>query len=315
MMVRTLWALLALAILIAAGIGYEQVERRRDRARFPQVGRSVDIGGRSLNIYCSGEGAPAVVLESDALTPGFAWVAVQRELAKFTRACWYDRAGYGWSDPAPSPHPSSASAQDLHSLLRAAGVAPPYVLAGAGFGAFNVRVYSGLYPDEVAGVVLVDALHEDQWNEERGGMSRVPFGLGYPPDVVLRAMSAVGLMRVAAPGHRRELDVDGLTPAERATLEGLAREPGMRAAFLAEQAFSSGPRDAHAAGALGDRPLIVLASELTSGGSVEGERQIARLELQERLASLSTRGRQETLKDSGSVIAAVREVVRASNAR
>src|SRR5271155_5049562 len=131
MMARALWALLALAILIAAGIGYEQVERRRDRARFPQVGRSVDIGGRSLNIYCSGEGAPAVVLESDALTPGFAWVAVQRELAKFTRACWYDRAGYGWSDPAPAPHSSSASAHDLHVLLKAAGVAPPYVLAGA----------------------------------------------------------------------------------------------------------------------------------------------------------------------------------------
>ena len=121
MLARALWALLTLAILIAAGVGYEQVERGRDRARFPQVGRWVDIGGRSLNIYCSGEGAPTVVLESDALTPGFAWVSVQRELARFTRACWYDRAGYGWSDPAPSPHPSSASARDLH-ILRAAGV-------------------------------------------------------------------------------------------------------------------------------------------------------------------------------------------------
>ena len=124
-MARALWILLALAILIAAGVGYEQVERRRDRARFPQVGRSVDIGGRSLNIYCSGEGAPAVVLESDALTPGFAWVAVQRELAKFTRACWYDRAGYGWSDPAPSPHPSSAGAHDLHIYTRTLNAPKP----------------------------------------------------------------------------------------------------------------------------------------------------------------------------------------------
>jgi pimeloyl-ACP methyl ester carboxylesterase len=185
------------------------------------------------------------------------------------------------------------------------------VLAGAGLGAFNVRVYCGLYPDEVAGVVLVDAHHEDQWDEERGGMSRVPFGLGYPPDMALRAMSAVGLMRLAAPANRRELDVDGLTPAERATLEGLAREPSMRAAFLAEQAFSSGPREAHAAGGLGDRPLIVLTSER----AVEGERQIATLEMQERLARLSTRGRQAMIEDSGSVIAAVRDVVRASNAR
>lgn len=124
-------------------------------------------------------------------------------------------------------------------------------------------------------------------------------------------MSAVGMMRLAGPGNRRELDVDGLTPAERTTLEGLAREPGMRAAFLAEQAFSSGPREAHAAGGLGDRPLIALTSER----AVESERQIARLELQERLARLSTRGRQATLKDRGSVIAAVRDVVSASNAR
>ena len=142
-------------------------------------------------------------------------------------------------------------------------------------------------------------------------MSRIPFGLGYPPDVVLRAMSAVGMMRLAAPGHRRELDADGLTPAERATLDGLAREPRMRAAFLAEQAFSSGPREAHAAGGLGNRPLIVLTSEHAVGD----EPQIARLTLQERLASLSTRGKQETLKDSGSVIAAVHEVVEASNSR
>jgi len=298
-MARALLALLVLAILIAGGIGYEQVARRRDRARFPQVGRSVDIGGRSLNIYCSGQGAPAVVLESDALVPGFGWAPVQRELAGFTRACWYDRAGYGWSDPAPAPHPSSASARDLHALLQAAGVAPPYILVGAGFGAFNVRVYCGLYPDEVAGMVFVDAPHEDEWNQERGGMSRVPFGLGYPPDVVLRAMSTVGLMRVAAPKNRHEFDLDGMTPAERVTLEGLAREPGMRAAFLAEQGFSSGPREAHAAGGLGNRPLIVLTSERA-------------VEMQERLARLSTRGKQAMLKDSGSIIAAVREVVRVS---
>ncbi len=94
--------------------------------------------------------------------------------------------------------------------------------------------------------------------------------------MVLRAMSAVGLMRLAAPRTRHPLDEDGLTPAERATLEGLVQEPGMRAAFLAEQAFSSGPREAHAAGGLGDRPLIVLTSERT----VEGDRQIAKLDLQ-----------------------------------
>jgi len=136
-------------------------------------------------------------------------------------------------------------------------------------------------------------------------MSRVPFGLGYPPDAVLRAASSIGLLRLAAPANRQARYVDGMTPAERATLEGLMREPGMRAAFLAEQGFSAAPREAHASGGLGDRPLVVL----TSDRAMEDGRQMAKLELQERLAKLSTRGRRETLKDSGSIVAAVREIV------
>src|SRR6478752_1285414 len=89
---------LLLLIAIVVGSGYEQIQRRLDRQRLPQIGRSVDIGGRSLNLYCSGEGSPAVILESDAMKPGYSWVAVQRELAQSTRTCWYDRAGYGWSE-------------------------------------------------------------------------------------------------------------------------------------------------------------------------------------------------------------------------
>ena len=192
----------------------------------------------------------------------------------------------------------------MHALLKAAGIAPPYVLAGAGFGAFNVRVYCGLYPADVAGVVLIDAHHEDEWEQERGNASRVPFGLGYPPDFVLRPSSAVGLMRLAAPPNRMPLNTDGLTPPERATLEGLAHRASMRAALLAEQGFSSGPREAHAAGGLGDRPLIVLTSEWRA----RSERQIVQPDMQERLARLSTSGRQQT----GPAAAAIREVVDAS---
>jgi len=86
---------------VFAGALYEQVARRQDRKRFPQIGQSVDIGGRSLNLYCSGDGSPTVILESGKGNPGYSWVFVQREMAQFTRACWYDRAGYGWSDSGP----------------------------------------------------------------------------------------------------------------------------------------------------------------------------------------------------------------------
>jgi pimeloyl-ACP methyl ester carboxylesterase len=305
---RVLWAGLIFAILVVAGITYEQVERRRDRRRFPQVGRSIDIGGRSLNLFCSGEGSPAVILESDALVPGYAWTAVQREIARFTRACWYDRAGYGWSDPAPAPHTSRDSARDLHALLHAAPIAPPYILVARGFGGFNVRVYHGLYPADVAGVVLVDAEHEDEltlFPEERGMAGRIPLHLGFPPDLVLRTVTAVGMMRMMNHGGR-PIEMEGLTAAEQATLAGLARLPKQRAAFLAEQAFASGPEQARAAGPLGDLPLTVL----TPDDAVEDARHIARLDLQERLARLSTRGRQLTLTGNASLIQAVREMCR-----
>src|SRR6185436_3890912 len=91
----------ALLIAAAAGLIYEEVGRRQDRKRLPQIGQSVDIGGRTLNLYCSGEGSPTVILDTGAGGPGYAWSHIQPEIAKFTRACWYDRAGHGWSDPGP----------------------------------------------------------------------------------------------------------------------------------------------------------------------------------------------------------------------
>jgi pimeloyl-ACP methyl ester carboxylesterase len=115
-------ALLALTFLIAAaivaGIGYEQLGRERDRRLLPQIGKSVDIGGRTLNISCVGSGAPAVIFESGGDAPGLSWSPLQKEVAKFTEACWCDRAGIGWSDPGPYPRTSAAIATDLHALLK-----------------------------------------------------------------------------------------------------------------------------------------------------------------------------------------------------
>jgi hypothetical protein len=115
-------AAMVMLTLVIAGIAYEHVGERQDRQRYPQIGRSVNIGGRTLNIYCSGQGEPTVVLESGGHTAGYGWVLVQPRIAQFTRACWYDRAGYGWSDPGSFPRTSNAIANDLHALLRAADI-------------------------------------------------------------------------------------------------------------------------------------------------------------------------------------------------
>src|SRR2546428_3455024 len=123
---KTLAVLIVMALI--AGVIYEQLGERRDRQRLPQIGQSIDIGGRTLNIYCSGEGSPAIILDTGASEPGYSWSNIQPELAKFTRACWYDRAGEGWSDRGPYPRTSAAIANDLHELLHRAGIPPPYVL-------------------------------------------------------------------------------------------------------------------------------------------------------------------------------------------
>lgn len=150
-------------ILILAGVFYRQAAWRQDRLLYPQIGQSIDLGGRTLNIYCSGEGSLAVVFDTFSHQAGMTWIAVQPQVANFTRACWYDRAGYGWSDPGPLPRTFKAVATDLHALLHAAHIPPPYVLVGAHDATSNIRVYNGHYPNEVAGAVFIDGNDVDEY--------------------------------------------------------------------------------------------------------------------------------------------------------
>jgi len=175
----------AFVISVASGLLYEQAQRARDRELFPQIGRSTDIGARTLNIYCSGAGQPAVIFESGAPwptladprtmwekgapRPGYSWVWIQAELAKTTTACWYDRAGSGWSDLGPYPRDSASQARDLHALLKAAGVPPPYVLIAETSAALDAHVYAGSYQGDVAGLVFVNGVHPDLLLKVRPG--------------------------------------------------------------------------------------------------------------------------------------------------
>ncbi|GLQ88259.1 alpha/beta fold hydrolase [Dyella flagellata] len=127
----------------------------------------VDVGGgRRLNLYCLGEGSPTVVFDSGLGDSTVAWALVQPVIAKKTRACSYDRAGLAFSDAATQPSDAKNDAEDLHALLQAAHVAPPYVLVGHSSGGMAVRVFADRYRDEVVGMVIVDGAHEDQSQRE-----------------------------------------------------------------------------------------------------------------------------------------------------
>ena len=126
--------------------------------------RMVDVGGRRLAFISNGTGAPTVVLETGLGADSSEWALVERGVAPFTGVCRYDRAGRGSSDAAPTPRTALDMVDDLHTLLRVADVPRPYVLVGHSFGGLLARLYAHRYGRLVAGLVLVDAMHEDQFD-------------------------------------------------------------------------------------------------------------------------------------------------------
>jgi pimeloyl-ACP methyl ester carboxylesterase len=315
---------LLLAALLVTGIVYEQLGRRGDRRRLPQIGKSVDIGGRALNIFCSGTGGPPVIFESGGDGPGLEWEPIQMEVARFTQACWYDRAGIGWSAPGPFPRTGEAIARDLHELLKRAGVPAPYLLTGASFGGLNSRVYAGLFPSEVAGIVLVDSAHEDESQRApRFYLGRTaPRFLWHPLHDALQMAALVGLLRLTASSPAQSKDLPQMSREE--IISALRRQPGsivnnISTGIVLPESYD----EARSVGSLGDLPLMVLtAGKPFDFRDPELNRQAAAYqqvwihEMQAGLARLSTRGRQVVAENSnhGSippdlVIAAIRGLV------
>jgi pimeloyl-ACP methyl ester carboxylesterase len=126
-------------------------------------GRLVDVGGFRLHLNGLGSGGPTVVLDAALGGSSVSWALVQPEVARFTRVCSYDRAGFGWSDAGPLPRTAGRIAGELRTLLDRAGETPPFVLVGHSFGGLVARVFASRYPADVAGLVLVDTAHAEDW--------------------------------------------------------------------------------------------------------------------------------------------------------
>ncbi len=342
------WKSAALAIAIAgaglftvglvSGLLYEQSQRARDRERYPQVGRSVDIGGRILNIDCAGAGQPTVVLESGANwpvsaavrdprtifsnggpRPGYSWIPVQRALAAVTTVCWYDRAGSGWSDLGPYPRDSAGQARDLHALLHAAPVPPPYVLVGESTAALDARIYTDLYPSDVAGLVLVNWADPGLFLNPRAAngkrAARIPELVYHSQDVMAQFFNRVGFYRLG-PVPPAPPPPEALTPAEWNTIWFLTHSSKAMSALMQDIAsWRLSSAEARAAGPLGDRPLLVLS---TGSLGAPAEFLEAWTNAQNDLARLSTRGRQSVVTGGAAdllydapeaIIDAVRQVI------
>ncbi len=273
-------AVLVSSLVVAAtGAAYEALAEFYGHQAFPQPGRLIAVDGYRLHLDCSGQGSPTVILDSGAGEPALEWALVQPRIAQFTQVCSYDRAGYGWSDTGPKPRTTARIVAELHTLLANAGIAPPYILVGHSFGGLNMRLYAAEHPEQVAGLVLVDASHPDQ--ESRG----------FRPVISPLAALEPALLRLGVLRAFFVLDGSPRLPSKlRDELEYLMLQSKAIAADLDEvRAFSRSAAEVRAAGNLGDMPLIVLTAAYSA--QRRPELHAAWIDtLQPDLVRLSTRG-------------------------
>ncbi|MEP6503755.1 MAG: alpha/beta hydrolase [Betaproteobacteria bacterium] len=282
---------------------------------FAQADRLVAVGAQRLNLHCSGSGSPTVVFEAPSGEAGWTWWAVQPAVAATTRACTYDRPGFGFSDPARHAGSSANAVDDLHALLAAAGVAPPYVLVGNSLGGANVQLYAYRYPAEVAGLVLVEAMHED----ERARLDKARQGklaaLEAEEDAGARACAAEAEKPPAARGADFAECTGGPHPGFPPAIGAvdLASRQGRaywRAALSEHDAFDADRAQLRAARKpFGDLPLIVLArtvSPWATPGKPQSDTNKAteaeNLAMQREVSALSTRGQLRLIERAGHLV-------------
>lgn len=280
-----LYPFLAVLLLAAFGGGYETIREAMDKSAYTMSGELIDVGGYKLHISCTGSGTPTVILEAGLGQPAAmmsGWI--QPGVATVTRVCVYDRAGMGWSEPAETPRDGVAIATDLHTLLSRAEIDGPYVLAGHSSGGVYVQVFAAQYPDEVAGLVLLDSQPPDAianlpgYAGEYDGIRR--FTALFP------SVARLGVGRLAYPSAASGLPPEAWAEA-RALLSTAGHNRGYRDAAVGLKAALT---QAQALTSLGDKPLIVVtAAEDAHAGW---------LPLQEKMAGLSTNSVQRVIQDA-----------------
>jgi pimeloyl-ACP methyl ester carboxylesterase len=279
-----LYPLFAALALAAVGGLYEMARETSDRSALPMPGKLVDVGGHRLHLHCIGSGSPTVVLLPGAGGFSSSWGWIAPAIARDARVCVYDLAGRGWSESATRPQDGVALATDLHNLLANANETGPYVLAGHSFGGLYVLNFAARYPEQVAGVVLLDSTHPDMF-------TRLP---AYPmiweafrrASAVFPSLARLGIGRVV---YRSDFDKLPLQSRR----EEVAFWSTARMARSQHAEWTEAPivmRQAHSLTTLSPRPLIVVTAAL--------EAQDGWVPLQRELAALSVNSQQRVVPDA-----------------
>jgi pimeloyl-ACP methyl ester carboxylesterase len=262
--VRILLGLLALIVLLAAsGATYEAIMRAGDAKRYPPPGQLVEVGGHRLHLNCVGQGSPTVVLDAGLGAFSLDWGAVQPQIATTTRVCAYDRAGLGWSEPGPRPRSPEQFAGELHTLLTNAGVEGPYVFVAHSISGKTARLFASQHPDDVAGMVLIDARHESVDDHSTPEQIAAEDDQQQRFQDMIKWMARFGLVRLLwAPTWPRVLPGSENLSAETRTAIGIlqARPQQIETALAEGAARMDSNSLLHTAAPLGDTPLVVVAS-------------------------------------------------------
>ncbi len=316
-------AILAPGLLISASYG---------QTSYAPTGKLVDAGGHLLHIHEMGKGKPVVIMEGGSGDFSFIWDLVQPELAKITTTVSYDRAGFAWSQAGPQPRSARQIAYELHTALHKAGIDGPYILVGQSFGGFLVRTFARYYKNEVAGMVLVDALNENSRIIINNQPMRIrDWAKGqHAPEPQNMSVKMAGMDSLGAPlkvDTALEPPLNKLPPKSQQLQLWAQSQPGYQKAAEGEMNWS--PEDvadmyAHKGMPeymLGNMPLIVLTrgnggySGIADSVNLENER----MELEKDLTRLSTNSKLIIDKNSGHnihvedpaiVIDAIKEVIR-----
>ncbi len=277
----------------------------RELRQFPPPGQRIKLNGHRLHLHVMGQGPVTVIFEAGATGCSLDWSLVQREVAQFARVCTYDRAGYGWSDPGPRPRTSAQIVAELRTLLHRASVPGPYVLVGHSDGGYHVRLFASRYPDEVAGLVLVDPAHEDP-------EGRLVPSMAFPNKPFIQGLKAMaitarlGLIRLDKRADRLLLlqSFEQLPADIQEVRWALMTLPkAFRAAYDELSVLPESALQVSAADPLPDVPLVVLTADahdpagLPPDFPLEGFETVWR-ELQAELAGRVPRGKQVIVEES-----------------
>jgi pimeloyl-ACP methyl ester carboxylesterase len=265
-------ALLALAV---AGAIYQAIATERAERAYPPPGEMVDVGSHSLHINCVGQGSPTVLLDGGLGEWSADWVWVQQEVSDTTRVCAYDRAGMGWSELGPEPRDAKQISSELHTLLTKAGIGGPYVLVGHSFGGLYMQTYAARYPEEVAGIALVDSSQPDQFSYQPVTRdSYEPQKQIFDVASLAARLGIVRLLSKLAPAppelpHQQRAQIDALSPSTRQ----------VSTYALELRATPQSATQTRSLRSLGDKPLAVV--------SAPKQAEPGWLKLQDDLATLS----------------------------